>query len=180
MSWFDVVVAILFIAGLAGGYIQGLIRQSLSLATVVCGLILGTYLRVPLAAFFAFTYAETAEQIRETAAFWLAVVGLITLLEIIQRKAVPETHLLAIGIVDRIGGVLVSIVTVCLQLSVAILVLRFFVALSWPIGNTLRLLILQGMKSSITVPALYNLLVGLVTFIGALLPEGKPRFLTFV
>ena len=180
MNWLDVIVAILFVVGLAGGYIQGLIRQALSVGAVVCGVILGTYLRVPLAAFFAFTYPDTPEAVRETAAFWLAVVGVITTLEILQRKVVPDTHLLAIGKLDGIAGVLVSIISVCLQLSIAILVLRSFVALTWPVGNTLRLIILDGMKSSTTVPALYNLLVALVTVIGGLLPEGKPRFLTFV
>ncbi len=180
MNWFDVVLALLFVAALAGGYFQGLIRQALSLGAVACGIILATYLHLPLAAWFAFTYPDTAAATRETAAFLLSLIVLVTALEIAQRKAVPETHLLTIGLLDQIAGALVAIVTACLQISIGILILKYLVTLSWPIGGTVRLLLLRGMRSSTLAPALYNLLVALVTVVGALLPKGKPRFLTFM
>jgi uncharacterized membrane protein required for colicin V production len=180
MSWFDAVLALLFAAALAGGYFQGLIRQALSLGAVACGIILATYLYLPLAAWFAFAYPDTSVATRETAALLLSLIVLVTALEIAQRKAVPETRLLAIGLLDRIAGALVAIVTACLQISIGILILKYLVTLSWPIGGTVRLLLLRGMRSSTLARALYNLLVALVTVVGALLPKGKPRFLTFM
>jgi hypothetical protein len=36
------------------------------------------------------------------------------------------------------------------------------------------------MESSVLAVALYNLLVALVTVVGRLLPEGKPKFLTLI
>ena len=179
MNWFDAVLALLFVVGLMGGYFQGLIRQALSLAAVACGIILATYLHLPLAAWFAFMSPDTAVATRETAAFLLSLVALVTALEIAQRKAVPATRLLAIGVLDQIAGALVAVVSVALQLSIGVLTLKFLVTLPWPIGGTMRLLLTGGMSSSSLAPALYSLLVTLVTIVGALLPQGRPRLPTF-
>ena len=180
MNWLDVLLGLLFVVGLVGGYFQGLIRQTLSLGAVVSAIILGTYLQVPLAAFLTFTFPDASTATTDTAAFLLAVLALATALEAAQRKAVPETRLLAIGLLDRIAGIFVAMLTVCLQMSIALLALKFIVTLPWPIGETFRLLISRGMKSSVLAVALYNLLVALVTAVGRLLPEGKPKFLTLI
>lgn len=180
MNWFDVVLVLLFAAGLVGGYFQGLIRQALSLAAVACGIILATYLHLPLAAWFAFMFPDTPAATTETAGFLLALMALVTVLEIAQRKAIPATRLLAIGVLDRIAGLLVALVTVVLQLGIGVLLLKLLVTLPWPIGGTLRLVLTRGMLSSSLALALYSLLVTLVTVIGALLPQGRPRFLSFL
>jgi membrane protein required for colicin V production len=180
MNWLDVLLGLLLVVGLFGGYFQGLIRQALSLGAVVCAIILGTYLQVPLAAFLAFTFPEASTATTDTAAFLVAVLVLATVLELAQRKAVPVTRLVAIGLLDRIAGLFIAMVTVCLQMSIALLALNFIVAQPWPIGETFRLLISRGMKSSFLAVALYNLLVVLVTVVGRLLPEGKPKFLTLI
>ena len=173
----DVVLVLIFAAGLVGGYRQGLLRQTMSLGAIAAGLILGTYLHVPLARLFAFTYPDTAATTVETAAYLVAVTVLVTGLEILHRKAVPETRLAAIGVLDRVAGLLVSVVAVYLQLSIVALVLNSLVSISWPIGETIRLMFVRGIKSSMLVPLLYNVLVAMVRFVGALLPEGGPKFL---
>ena len=178
MNWFDVVLGLLFVVGLMGGYLQGLIRQALSLAALVCGIILATYAFIPLAAWFAFMFPDTAATVTDTAGFLLSLLVLVTALEIAQRKSVPATRILAIGRLDRIAGLLVAVVSVILQLSIGILILKFLVTLPWPTGGTMRLLLTQGMSSSTLATALYGLLVTLVTIVGALLPEGRPRLPT--
>jgi len=178
VNWFDVVLVVLFIVGLMGGYLQGLIRQALSLAAVACGIILATYAFIPLAAWFAFMFPDTAVTITDTGGFLLALLLLVTGLEIAQRKSVPSSRILAIGRLDRIAGLLVAVVAVILQLSIFILFLKFLVMLPWPTGGTFRLLLAQGMSSSALASALYGLLVALVTVVGALLPEGRPRLPT--
>jgi hypothetical protein len=99
-------------------------------------------------------------------------------LELIQRRGFPESRLLGLGILDRIAGIVAAFPTVCLQMSVGALIVRFLAGLSWPIGNTLRLVLLRAMESSTLFSAFYNLLVYLVTTIGGLLPEAGLRFLT--
>jgi uncharacterized membrane protein required for colicin V production len=178
VNWFDAVLVLLFILGLMGGYLQGLIRQALSLAALVCGIILATYAFIPLAAWFAFMFPDTAVTITDTGGFLLALLLLITVLEIAQRKSVPASRILSIGRLDRIAGLLVAVVAVTLQLSIGILLLKFLVTLPWPTGGTIRLLLTQGMSSSALASALYGLLVTLVTIVGALLPEGRPRLPT--
>jgi uncharacterized membrane protein required for colicin V production len=180
MNWLDVVLAVLFAVGLAGGYLQGLIRQALSLGAIICGLILATYLHVPLAAWLAFAFPGLGEATRETTAFLFSAVALVSALEAIQRKAMPDTHLLSIGVLDRIAGLLVAIIAVSLQLSLALLALNFLLTIRWPVGETMRLVLLSGQKSSVLMPAFINLLVALVTVVGRLLPEGRPRFLRFM
>jgi len=176
MNWLDIILVVLFSAGVLVGYRQRLLREVMSLAAVACGLILGTYLHVPLAAFFAFTFPGTDVATTDTAGFLLAVVLLISALEVLHRRVMPETRLLSIGILDRVLGLLVAVLTVILQMSIVVLALRFCVSFSWPVGDGLRLGLVRGLKASTLAYALYNLLAVLVTVIGALLPEGRPRF----
>lgn len=178
MNWVDGLLALLFIVGLTGGYIQGFLRQLMSLGAIVCALILATYLRMPLAAWLAFTFADTAPLTRQIVAFLVPVLLITTALELIQRRGFPESRLLGLGILDRIAGIMAAFPTVCLQMSVVALIVRFLARLSWPIGNTLRLVLLRGIESSTLLPVFYNLLVYLVTTIGGLLPEAGIRFLT--
>jgi len=178
VTWFDAVLVLLFIVGLMGGYLQGLIRQALSLAAVACGIILATYAFIPLAAWFAFMFPGTATTVTDTGGFLLALLLLVTGLEIAQRKAVPASRILAVGRLDRIAGLLVAVVPVILQLGIFILFLKFLVTLPWPTGGTLRLFLSEGISSSALASALYGLLVTLVTIVGALLPEGRPRLPT--
>jgi uncharacterized membrane protein required for colicin V production len=177
MNWLDVVLVLLFAVGLVAGYRQGLLRQALSLGAIACGVILGTFVHVLLAALFAFTYPDTAAATVETAAFLLSVVALVTGLEVLQRKVVPETRLVAIGVLDRVAGLLVAVLAVFLQLTIVVLIFHSLVSMSWPIGNTIRLMLVRSVKSSTLVALLYNVLVALVGFVGRLLPEGGPRFL---
>jgi uncharacterized membrane protein required for colicin V production len=177
MNWLDVVVVLLFAGGLVLGYRQGLLRQALSLAAVACGVILATFVHVPLAGLFAFTFPDTPAATVETAAFLLSVIALVLGLEVLQRKVVPETRLVAIGVLDRVGGLLSAALAVSLQLTIVILVFYSIVGIPWPIGETIRLLLVRSVKSSLLVPVLYNVLVAMVGFVGRLLPEGGPRFL---
>ena len=177
MNWVDGLLVLLFIAGLAGGYIQGFLRQLMSLGAIVSALILATYLRMPLADWLAFTFADTAPLTRQIVAFLVPVLLITTALELIQRRGFPESRLLGLGILDRIAGIAVAFPTVCLQMSVVALIVRFLARLSWPIGNTLRLVLLSTIESSTLFSAFYNLLVYLVTTIGGLLPEAGIRFL---
>jgi len=177
MSWLDLVLGLLFVAGLAGGYLQGVIRQALSLGAIISGLILATYVHVPLAAFYDYIFPDLRAVTTETAAFLTAVVVLISALEVVQRKAMPDTHLLAIGVLDRIAGVLVAVPAVALQLGVAIIVLQFLLSMRWPVGETARLIVIAGEQSSFSAPGFSNLVFALVTIVGRMLPEGGPRFL---
>jgi len=178
MNWVDGLLVLLFIVGLTGGYIQGFLRQLMSLGAIVSALILATYLQVPLAAFLTFTFADAAPLIRQTIAFLVPVLLITTALELIQRRGFPQTRLLVLGILDRIAGIVAAFPTVCLQMSVVALIVRFLARLSWPIGNSLRLVLLTGIESSTLLPVFYNLLVYLVTTVGGLLPEAGLRFLT--
>jgi uncharacterized membrane protein required for colicin V production len=179
VNWFDAVLVTLFVLGLMGGYLQGLIRQALSLGAIVCAIILATYLHVPLAAWFAFMFPGTAVTTTDTGGFLLALFLLVTALEIAQRKAVPSSRILAIGRLDRVAGLLVAVVAVILQLSIGVLSLKLLVTLPWPVGGILRQVLAGGISSSALAAALYGLLATLVTVVGALLPEGRPRLPTF-
>lgn len=179
MNWMDIVMAVLFAAGLAGGYLQGLVRQALSLGAILCALILATYLHVPGGAVLAYAYPDVTTRTREAIAFLFLAVALVAALEAIQRKAMQDTHLLSIGVLDRIAGLLVAIVTVPFQMGLALLILSFLLPVRWPVGETIRLALVNGVNSSALVAALTNLLVALLTTVGRWLPEGRPSFLTF-
>ena len=177
MSWMDVFLMLVLMGGLAAGYIQGLWRQAMSLGAIIAAIILATYLQVFLTAWFGFISPDTPWVIRGSAAL-LILVSLITIvLDVVSRRVFPETRLAVLGIFDRLGGIVVGFFTICVQVSVAVLIFKFLARLSWPMGDSIRLVLINGIESSTLLPAFYSLLVIFVRMVGLLLPEGAPRFL---
>jgi uncharacterized membrane protein required for colicin V production len=182
MSWMDVLFSIVIMAGLAVGYFQGLWRQAMSLGSILAGVILATYLQVFLTAWFGFIHPETPLVVRETVAFLLLVAIISAVLDFLSRRMFPETKLGVLGMLDRLGGIFVGFFTVCIQASIAVLIFKFLVTprVSWPMGQSVRLVIDSGIEASTLVPVFHNLLVIIVSVVGALLPEGAPTFLTSI
>jgi uncharacterized membrane protein required for colicin V production len=177
MSWIDILLMLILMGGLAAGYVQGLWRQAMSLGAIIAAIILATYLQVFLTAWFGFISPGTPFVIRGSAAF-LILVSLITIvLDLVARRVFPETRLPVLGIFDRLGGIVIGFFTICVQVSVAVLVFKFLARLSWPIGDSIRLVLVNGIESSVLLPAFYGMLAAFVRIVGLLLPEGAPRFL---
>ncbi len=180
MSWMDIFLLLIVMGGLALGYIQGLWRQAMSLGAILIGIILATYLQRYLTRWFGFIAPDTPLVIRQTVAF-LFLAAVITIgLDVGFRKIFPETGLPFLGIFDRLGGIFIGFFTISVQVSAAVLVFRFFASprVSWPIGESIRLVLAAGIDSSALVPVFHNLLVILVSIVTPLLPEGAPAFLT--
>jgi uncharacterized membrane protein required for colicin V production len=180
MSWIDVLLMLILMGGLAAGYIQGLWRQAMSLGAILAALILATYLQVFLAAWFAYISPATPFVIRETLAFLLLVSLFATVFDVVPRRVFPETRLAVLRIVDRLGGIFVGFFTICIQVSVAVLIFKFLARVSWPLGDSIRLVLVNGIESSALLPVFYSLLVRFVVIVGLLLPEGAPRFLDLI
>ena len=177
MSWMDILLMLILMGGLAAGYVQGLARQAMSLGAIIAAIILATYLQVFLAAWFGFISPETPWVIRGSAAF-LILVSLITIvLDLVARRVFPDTRLAVLGIFDRLGGILLGFFTICVQVSIAVLVFKFLTRLSWPMADSIRLVLIDGIESSALLPVFYGLLLVFVRIVGLLLPEGAPRFL---
>jgi uncharacterized membrane protein required for colicin V production len=182
MSWMDIFLLLVVMGGLAVGYIQGLWRQAMSLGAILAGLILATYLQVFLTAWFGFISPGTPLVVRGTVAFLLLVAIIAGALDLLARRIFPETRLAILGILDRLGGIFVGFFTVCVQVSIGVLIFRFLAnpSVSWPIGESVRLVLARGIDSSALVPVFYQLLAILVRIVGLLLPEGAPAFLTAI
>lgn len=180
MNWLDAFLLLAVIGGLAVGHIQRLWRQAMSLAAIICAVVLATYLHAFLAAWFRFIRPHIPAFTRDGLAFFLILIVLAAVLEVAQRRVYPETPMPALGIFDRAGGVFLGFFTICAQLGLLVLILRFYARLSWPIGNSIRLVLAQGLESSTLVPLFYQALILLLRIIGSLLPGGLPGFVTQV
>jgi len=175
----DIFLLLVVMGGLAVGYIQGLWRQAMSLGAILVGLILATYLQVFLTAWFGFISPDTPLVIRGTAAFLLLLGVIAGVLDFVGRRIFPETRLGVLGIFDRLAGIFVGFFTICIQVSVGVLIFKFLASprLPWPMGESVRLVLHRGIDSSALVPVFHQLLVTLVSIVGPLLPEGAPTFL---
>jgi hypothetical protein len=125
-----------------------------------------------------FISPQTPAVFRGTLAFLLLVAVIALSLDIAGRRLFPETRLAALGIFDRLLGIVVGFFTICIQVSIAVLVFKFLARVSWPIGESLRQVLASGIDSSALVPVFYQILVTIVSTVGPLLPEGIPKFLT--
>ncbi len=180
VSWMDVFLLLVLMGGLAVGYVQGLWRQAMSLAAILAGLILATYLQVFLTAWLGFISPDTPLVIRGTAAF-LALLAIIAgVLDFVGRRIFPETKLAVLGIFDRLGGIMLGFFTICIQVGAGVLIFKFLARVRWPMGESVRLVLNRGIDSSTLLPIFHQLLVTLVSVVGPLLPEGAPSFLKVI
>ena len=174
----DVLLMLIVMGGLVIGWLQGLWRQGMTLASFLAALILATYLQIFVAAWFGFLSPGTPAMVRGTLAFLLLTGVIATSLDFAGRRLFPETRLSVLGIFDRLLGILVGFLTVCIQVSVAVLIFKFLARVSWPMGEGLRLVLVRGIEGSTLLPVFYQILVVIVSTVGPLLPEGIPKFIT--
>jgi uncharacterized membrane protein required for colicin V production len=171
-------LVILVLIGIGVGYLQGFLRQIMGLLSLYVGLVMAAYFHLSLERWMDFLLPEMAEVVRGPLAFLLILALTYGLLDMLSRRAFPQTKLAALGLLDQLGGMVVGFLTVGVQIGVGALILQFLTGAPWWLqGEKLRQNLALAIQSSILVPFFYHYLTLVARAVLPWIPGGLPTFL---
>jgi membrane protein required for colicin V production len=153
MNWLDIIVIILLVTSLIGGFISGLIKTVFSLAGLIVGVVVAGQFYISLSEHLAFISNQTAARITAFIILFLIVIIIAAILGVIFTKLVSAIPLG--GWLNRMGGAVLGVVMSAIFLAAILTVWIKFL----------------GQNSTITGSAIAPFLVGRFPLVLSLLPK---------
>ncbi|MDR3189147.1 MAG: CvpA family protein [Prevotellaceae bacterium] len=122
MSIFDILLALLFCVAIYSGFKQGLIMQVVALLSIVLGVYLAAKFSSILAAWI--TGFGVGTQTVAVISFTLAFIGVVILARLAGHIAQRIVHLALLGWLNRLLGVVFSVVKMALIISITLLIIN--------------------------------------------------------
>ncbi len=119
MNAFDIVLVVVFVAVCGFSIYRGLLRQLMTLAVLYLTTIVAGMLYSPLV--LLFQAILQASRLANLVSFWLIVIVIVFVLELVLRRNFPETKLTRLGLLDNllglIGGIPSALIVTSLLLT---------------------------------------------------------------
>ena len=180
-NWLDFLIFFLVIASMAIGYAQGLLRQVITLAALYIGTVLGAqYYAVVSGWIRAVLFDPTANRFQDAFAFFVILVVVSSIINWLAYDAYRATKLQFSPLVDQLGGAILGLVTVMIFISIALPIIKFASAESWPWGDTARQYVQLGLGYSKLKGIFDYLTPVLVATIRPWLPSTLPALFDFL
>ncbi len=173
-DWLDIVLCVGIIIGLVVGYEQGLLRQTIGLAVLYVGTILGAQYFSVVAGAIRYVFGSAPSRFVNAIGFFTVLLAVSAAISWLVYDAYHVTRLKWFPLLDRIGGSLLGFLTAVIIVSLLLPVVTFAAGETWPWGEETRFLIVSGMQSSRLVPVFELFKPGLLDVLGLWLPGGLP------
>jgi membrane protein required for colicin V production len=170
----DLIILALLAAGLLAGWQQGLIRQLLGMAAFYVALVLGAQYHWLVGGWVMSISPNASWVAVDSLAFlFLFIVVLITF-NWVGRQVYADTHIPFFSLLDGLAGALFGMVAACLQVIIALSLLRFVQSVPWFEWESTRQVVLQVFRASALEPIFTGAAPLLYVLIRPWLPSGLP------
>lgn len=167
----DWTILLILTGALVIGYVQGILRQVIWLASLYIAMVLATqYHRVVGDWIRYLTFQSHPSRIVNAVAFLIIVVVVAFLLSWLATDAYPAQKIKIFPMLNQLGGSILAIITTIMLLGLLLRILQFAVSEPWPQNESLRLSVVQFLQTSLLVPSLQSLQEPLVKTIVPWLP----------
>ncbi len=173
LNWFDVVLLLLLGLGLLSGYMQGLLRQIITLAALYLGAVVGAQYYYALANPLKSLMATTPPLLINSISFFIILLAVVAILVFLAHDASKLTIALHPA-VDHLGGMILGLVTVWIFITIGVNVLQVATQIEWPQAENLRQLVDAGVSNSFLAQETTLTLPTLLATIRPWLPIGLP------
>lgn len=179
-NWFDFVIIVCLLAGMAIGYNQGLIRQMIGLVALYVALVLATQ--------FFRLLSQTAAGILQVApntlfnmiAFFALFFLVLSLISYLAHDAYKATRIRFWPLLDHGTGMILGVASMWIILCVSVGVILFAVKTQgWLENETARLILESGVTNSRLAPLTESTLPMVIVAIQPWLPSGLPALFQF-
>jgi uncharacterized membrane protein required for colicin V production len=175
----DLIILALLAAGILAGWKQGLIRQLLGMAAFYVALVLGAqYHRLVGGWVMSVDPNATWVAVDALAFIFLFVVVLLTFTWV-GRQVYADTHIPFFALLDGLTGAVFGVLAACLQVIIALSLVRFVLSISWFEWEGTRQVILQAFRTSALEPIFVGAAPMLYVLIRPWLPSGLPALFSF-
>lgn len=172
---FDVLIAFALLAGIAFGFVQGLVRMALSLLVLYIAIVLGMTLYTPLGRWIRYLIGSAiSETMSETIAFVLIIVLVYGIASFVLRRTYKDTELPGIRQIDQLGGMVVGLILTCTWIGLALVAMAFVLNATDMAASTLRENMLLFFHSSKLIPIFSELLPIFLVTLRPWMPKGLP------
>ncbi len=170
---FDVLIVFTMLAGVALGFVRGLVRMAMSLLVLYVAAVLAITVYLPLGRWVRYLLGLPVS-ISHGLSFLLLLVLTSVILNFILRRTYKETELPGVRQVDQLGGLVIGFFLTAVWIGFAILIVAFF--LGAPLGSEASFhgSMLAYFRSSILIPIFYRFLPVALATLRPWMPRGLP------
>jgi uncharacterized membrane protein required for colicin V production len=137
------------------GYIQGILRQVIWLAALYIATILATQYHSLVGDWIRqLTFQAHPSRIVNSVTFLIIVIVISFLLSWLAADAYPTEKLKIFPLLNQVGGSILAVITTIVLLSVILRIVNFAVSETWPGNESIRLVIINNLRTSLLVPSL--------------------------
>ena len=175
----DLIILALLAAGMLTGWQQGLIRQLLGMAAFYVALVLGAQYHRLIGGWVMAIAPDAAWVAVDTLAFLFIFIVVLLTFTWVGRQVYADTHIPFFSALDGLAGALFGVLAACLQVIIALSLVRFVLSVSWFEWESTRQVILQVFRTSALEPIFTGAAPMLYVLIRPWLPSGLPALLSF-
>jgi uncharacterized membrane protein required for colicin V production len=152
-NWLDFLIFFVLIVSMGVGYATGLLRQMIALAALYIGSILGAqYYTVVTAWINRLALRTSSNHFEDAFAFFVILIFVTSIINWLAFDAYRSTRIRLVPLVDQLGGVILSLITTAITLSLVLPVIAFAASEPWPWSEPTRQFILAGFQTSYILP----------------------------
>ena len=179
MNAFDLAMMVAVVAFTAIGFVQGFLRQAVSLATIYIAAVMAAQYHVVVGDALRWFFS-TDPTPRASVGFALVFVWALLFLGWTIRHVYPSMRVLSIGPLDNLCGAGLGLITGMAFACLASIVLGFAISVPWPESDTTRMALAETAKSSTLMPIVYSYAPTIQRSITVWFPGGVPAILSLI
>jgi uncharacterized membrane protein required for colicin V production len=184
-SWlnpFDAIIVFALLAGIALGFIRGLVRMVLSLLILYLAVVVAMTFYVTAGGWLTYFVAGAfSRSTGEAVAFALIVVLMAALLNFALHRTYKDTELPGVRQIDQLGGMVVGFVLASVWVGLALVALAFVLSATDTAGGALRRNMVFYFDASALIPVFDRLFPILIATLRPWMPKGlPPRIFNFL
>lgn len=179
-NWFDFVIIVCLLTGMAIGYAQGLIRQLIGLAALYVALVLATQFFRFLSQTIAGILHVAPNTLFNMIAFFSIFFFSLAIINFLALDAYRATRIRIAPWLDHTTGMIVGVISMWIIVSVSVSVLTFAVGTQgWLQAEATRKIVADGITNSRLAQLTQTTLPSIVTLLQPWLPSGLPALFQF-
>lgn len=174
-NWFDFLLILLLLSGMALGYAQGLIRQVIGLLALYVGLVVATQFFVPLTQLVSRVTLNPPNTLTNALSFFSILLLALLILNILGQDAYRQFRFKLFPLFDHLGGMILGVASMWVIITVSISVLTFAInTQGWGNAEGYRLILNNGIDNSRIAQVTATTLPMIVSTLRPWLPTGMP------